>query len=105
MYNKTAYNYRNENTMDSRDILQKIVDEEGNCLWALNFKPTDPYYICRLCPMSKLKKDKNGRYLSCFEALGCHELQRVWERSKRYVEEAKKMLSDLSIEDMLTEEE
>lgn len=88
--------------MDRRAILQKIIDEDGCCNWAIKFDPTNPNYICQLCPMSKLKKHSDGRYLSCFEALGCNQKPtKENEHEEKYKKAAERMLSDLSIEDML----
>lgn len=88
--------------MESRKILQKIVEENGCCNWAVKFNPTDPNYICDRCPMSKLKKHRDGRYLSCFEALGCADKPTsVHEHEEKYKKAAERILSDLSIEDML----
>lgn len=78
------------------DILKKIVDSEGSCtLWA---KPS----ICKLCPLSKLKKKSNGSYLSCVEALGVQDLTEEAADAK-YKEAASRMLIDKAIDDLLGE--
>ena len=97
---------RFEIDMESRDILQKIIEENGCCNWALRFDPTNPYYICDRCPMSKLRKRKDSRYLSCYEALGCGERPTTeGTHDALYKKAAECILSDISIEEMLVEEE
>lgn len=86
--------------MDSRAILERIVEENGSCIWAAKFHPSNVNYICERCPMSKLKKHSDGRYLSCYEALGCDDIP-LNEHDEKYKGVAERMLSDLSIEDML----
>lgn len=78
------------------DILKKIVDSEGSCtLWA---KPS----VCKLCPLSKLKKKSNGSYLSCVEALGVQDLTEEAADAK-YKEAASRILIDEAIDDLLGE--
>lgn len=78
------------------DILKKIVDSEGSCtLWA---KPS----VCKLCPLSKLKKKSNGSYLSCVEALGVQDLTEEAADAK-YKEAASRILIDKAIDDLLGE--
>jgi hypothetical protein len=83
--------------MDEREILEKIVENEGSCTkWANKS-------ICATCPMSRLKKQKHGGYYSCFEAICVSDLTEV-EADKRYKEAAIRLLQDMSIEDMLIKE-
>lgn len=89
--------------MDSKGILQKIIDEEGSCDWINDLNPSNPHYICERCPMSKLRKHKDGRYLSCFEALGLDDPGII--ANSKYKQAAEHILSDISIEDMLVEKE
>ncbi len=82
---------------DEQDILQTIVDKDGSCTkWANKS-------ICAMCPMSKLKKRKDGGYYSCFEAMCAAELTEE-EADRRYKQAAIKLLQDMSIEDMLIKE-
>jgi hypothetical protein len=77
-----------------RDILQKIVDNEGSCTWANKS-------ICNLCPMSRLKKRTDDKYYSCFESI-CVEGMSEEEADQKYKEAALKILMDEGIEDMLS---
>jgi hypothetical protein len=81
--------------MNGRDILERIVAENGNCTAFANGD------TCLRCPMSKLKKQPNGNYYGCVEALGIHNLP-AEEHDSVYKEKAQRMLLDLDIEDMLT---
>ena len=80
-----------------RDILQKIVDNEGSCTkWANKS-------ICSACPMSKLRRRPSGTYYSCFEAICVSGLNEE-EADNKYKEVAVRLLQDISIEDMLIQE-
>ena len=83
---------------NSRDILEKIVAEEGSCSWVGKNGAT----ICAICPMSKLKKRADGSFFSCFEALEAANDVDEQEQNQRYKEAAKRLLLDLNIEDMLS---
>ncbi len=79
---------------DEQDILQTIVDNDGSCTkWANKS-------ICSRCPMSRLKKRKDGGYYSCFEAICTSELTEE-EADRKYKEAAIRLLQDIGIEDML----
>ena len=82
---------------DERDILEKIIVNDGSCTkWANKS-------ICSMCPMSRLKKRKDGAYYSCFEAICTTELAEE-EADKKYREAAMRLLQDISIEEMLIKE-
>lgn len=77
-------------------ILKKIIEADGSCtLWA---KPS----ICKQCPLSKLKRKEDGRYLSCIEALAVHDMTEE-EADARYKEVAARLLLDEAIEEILGE--
>ena len=81
--------------MKKMDILNKLVESDGNCdKWA---KPS----ICRKCPLSKLKKKPSGDYLSCIEAIGAESLATEEEMNLRYKEVASRILLDETIDDIL----
>ncbi len=79
--------------MTDNEIISRIIEEDGNCCWA---NPS----ICKLCPLSKLKKKLDGSYMSCVEALGVQELTEE-EADKRYLEVAARMLLSEAIDDLL----
>lgn len=82
--------------MDNNDILQKIVDSDGSCEWA---SPE----VCSRCPLGRLKKRQDGiNYLSCADALGIDQHPSE-DHNKLYKDAAKRLLLDMSIEDLLTE--
>lgn len=86
--------------MDEREILQKIVDENGSCSWIDRVKAES---TCAICPMSKLKKKENSEnHLSCIEALGVQNLSPE-EQDAKYKEVATRILLDKNIEDLLKE--
>lgn len=80
-------------TTDGNSILQKIVNEEGNCSWANS-------RVCAACPMSKLKKRPNGDYYSCVEAVGVNNMTEE-EADAKYKEIAIRLLTDEAIEELL----
>lgn len=83
--------------MTDTDILNKIVEEKGNCCWA---NPN----ICKLCPLSRLNKKSNGSYMSCVEALGVQEFTEE-EADARYLEVATRILLSEAIDDILKDED
>lgn len=77
-------------------ILKKIIESDGSCTqWA---KPS----ICKLCPLSKLKKKEDGNYLSCVEALNIDNMSEE-EADARYKEVATRLLLDEAIDEILGE--
>ena len=95
--------------MEERKILERIIDEQGSCDWALKFNSADKHYICSRCPMSRLAKNKDGEYLSCFEALGCQDAPPHIEYTdlyvnERYIKKAKELLSDILMEDIIKDD-
>lgn len=100
--------------MDRRDILERIIDEDGSCDWAFKHDPSDEYYICSRCPMSRLRKKPNGEWMSCYEALTGmpHHVGSTRDRKgafvepnvdKIYIDKAKELLSDDLMEDLIKE--
>jgi len=76
-----------------KNILKKIIEEEGNCCWA---KPN----ICATCPMSKLKQKPDGTWMSCVEAVGIEDLTEE-QADAKYLEIATKLLLDEAVDDLL----
>ena len=72
------------------EILQKIIDEKGNCDWAI---PTG-IAICDMCPM--------GGNKSC--ATFVNKRAGSW-KDEDYVEVAKKLLADLEVSRIILGEE
>ena len=85
--------------MDDKDILQRIVDENGSCDW-LDEQEDGGNSICDKCPMSNLLKDKDGNRVACYIALKAHE---VSDPDKLYYDKAVEILIDLSMEETLAE--
>lgn len=79
--------------MDKNEILQRIINEEGNCSWA-NKK------ICSQCPLSKLLKRPDGNYYSCVEAVDATDLTEE-QADARYKEIATRLLMDEAINELL----
>lgn len=77
-------------------ILNKIIENEGSCTqWA---SPK----VCKLCPLSQLRKKEDGTFLSCVEALGIENLIEE-EADARYKEVASRVLLDEAIDEILGE--
>lgn len=79
--------------MTDKDILQRIIDENGSCCWS------DPK-TCEQCPLSRLKQRKDGTYRSCIESVRIDGFTEE-EADARYKEVAERLLLDLSVEEYL----
>ena len=79
--------------MKEKDILEKIIKEDGSCCWA---KPE----ICEQCPLSRLKQRADGTYYSCIEAVRI-DGETEEDADARYKEIASRILTDMSIEEYL----
>lgn len=80
--------------MGIMSILKKIIDSEGSCTqWA---GPA----VCKVCPLSKLRKKEDGTYLSCVEALGVENMTEE-EADAKYKEVASRILLDEAIDEIL----
>lgn len=84
--------------MDKNEILQRIINEEGNCSWA-NKK------ICAQCPLSRLVKRPDGNYYSCVEAVNAANLNTEEEIDARYKEIATRLLMDEAVDELLAKPE
>ena len=81
--------------MNEREILEKIIAQEGSCTgWASRD-------ICTSCPMSRLKKKIDGTFYSCIEAIGADAVDTEKEQDDLYKDAASRLLFDMSIEEML----
>jgi hypothetical protein len=83
----------NPKQLDGKEILKKIIEEEGSCCWS---KPS----ICAKCPLSKLKKKANGDWMSCIEAINIEHLTEE-AADARYKEVAGRILLDEAIDEIL----
>lgn len=83
--------------MDEKDILRRIIQEDGNCCWS---KPS----ICKQCPLSKLKTKADGTPMNCIEAIGVEDLSEE-DADKKYKEVATRILLDETIEDLLRDKD
>jgi len=81
--------------MKDREILQKIIDSEGNCNWSNS-------EICSKCPMSRLRFREGGDPLSCVDALNIENVK-IEDRDKIYKAAAEKVLADIEIDDIIEE--
>lgn len=79
--------------MTEEEILEKIIEEEGNCCWANKS-------ICEQCPLSKLKKRPDGTYYSCAESVKISG-ETEEDADARYKEIATRILLEKSIEEYI----
>lgn len=92
--------------MDKREILQRIIDDKGDCE-ALVARSL--LHLCKTCPMSKLKTRPDGTYLGCWESL-LGDLEQDNFNLKEgiahsvYLEKAIELLADIVMEDILERE-
>lgn len=87
--------------MDKREILQKIIDDGGDCE-ALHARTQ--IYLCKTCPMAKLKQRPDGTYLSCWDSLIIQDGTKPDDyrfAEEIYYAKALELLQDIIIEDML----
>jgi hypothetical protein len=74
-------------------ILERIVAEEGNCCWAT---PT----VCHHCPLGRLIRSDNGKYMSCVEALAIDGLSEE-EADAVYKKAALDKLADVLFDNII----
>lgn len=91
--------------MNDIEILEKMIENGGDCK---SFAVDES--VCANCPMSKLKKRPDGSYYSCLDALGVSDIinsdsimtSNIYDEiNQKYLDEAKKILSDIKIQEML----
>ncbi len=85
--------------MNLKDILRKIIEEEGSCDWA-NKCPE----VCNKCPLGKLKTKPNGDFYSCLEALNVDGMKEH-DTNQRYKDIAEDVLEEIEIEEILLGDE
>ena len=85
-------------SLSKKEILQKIIDEDGSCEWiSEEYKDQD---VCRLCPLNVLKKKDELNFFCCYEAVNGTARLSEEEEYRRY----KKMAIQLLIDMVITEE-
>jgi hypothetical protein len=83
--------------MNSINILEYIIDKEGNCEGL-------PLHKCNICPLAKLSKKEDGSYMSCIESTGTMYLN-IEDSNKIYLKHAIEQLINLTIDNILSEED
>lgn len=81
--------------MREKDILRKIIEEEGSCDWVNTHTKA-----CNICPLSRLKRKENGDFFSCIEALNTDNMS-IHDANNRYKDIAMRVLEELEVEDIL----
>lgn len=79
--------------MNEKQILNKIIEEEGDCSWSRQS-------ICDNCPISKLRTKEDGTFYSCIEAVNIKDLS-AEEADRKYKEIAERLLLDQEVHDLL----
>ena len=79
--------------MEGMKILERIIAEKGNCCWA---SPS----ICKNCPLGKLIRSDNGKFMSCVEALNIDGLSEE-EADFKYKETAIRKLADMTLDQII----
>jgi hypothetical protein len=79
--------------MDSIEILERIITEEGSCTWANSA-------VCKRCPLGRLVRADGSRYVSCVEAINIQGLSEE-EADARYKETATNKLAELMLDDAI----
>lgn len=79
--------------MNKNEILQRIINEDGNCSWACS-------KICAVCPLSRLKQRSDKNWYSCVDAIGVNHLTEE-EADAKYKEIATRLLMDEAIDELL----
>jgi len=90
--------------MDGIDILKMIIANDGDCGW-LNRYSYRAIQCCEQCPLAYLKVDKDGRFLSCIEAVvqGAYSMSEA-DQNIKYKAIAEKLLIDHTVEGILKED-
>ena len=88
--------------MHEKDILNKIIENDGECDWILQ---DDHYlvesFICSSCPLSRLEKRPDGSYMSCYGSLIKSPADED-NMNEIYTKAAANKLMDLQIEEELS---
>lgn len=82
--------------MKDKEILQKIVDNSGNCDWSVP-------EICAKCPMSRLRFRDDGNPLSCVDALNVEGVK-IEEADAIYKETAERLLAQMELDQIIEED-
>lgn len=81
------------------EILEKIIQNNGDCIWAQNHPTLSHDEICDICPLGKNIK---GEKMCCIERLLKKDKEYNWdEYNALYLKEAKRLLIDLLTEELL----
>lgn len=86
--------------MKKKEILQKIIAEEGDCGWVVG--PYRCLNVCQFCPLGRLRVKKNGDYYSCLDAvLGEKESNDLSHKeiNALYKQEAENVLAQIIIDE------
>jgi len=83
-------------SLSKKEILKKIISEDGSCEWILDeYKGQD---VCRNCPFNKLKKKDEFNFFCCYEAIfGTARPVNEEEEYRRYKETAIQLLIDMVV--------
>ena len=87
-----------ETFMKRKEVLRKIVAEEGSCEWV--FESFRGCNVCAFCPFSQMAQRKNGEYMGCYDAI-CGDQQNLSQKQidKMYLSAAQNLLLKIAIEE------
>lgn len=86
-------------TMDEKEILEKIIEEDGDCMWVMSIDDNP----CGRCPLGKLRRHSvTGSWLSCAETvMGRRKLTTLSDANILYKDIAIDVLSDILIKELI----
>ncbi len=91
-------------SLSKKEILQKIIDEEGSCEWI--FKEYKDQDVCRNCPFNTLKKKDQYNFFCCYEAVnGTVRPINEEEADERYKETAIQLLVDMVVNEEILDQD
>jgi len=85
--------------MDEKEILEKIIEEDGDCMWVMGTDDNP----CDRCPLGKLRRHAvTGGWLSCAEVvMGNRNLIKLSDANQLYKDIAIDVLSDILIKELI----
>jgi hypothetical protein len=90
-----------------KEILLKIIENNGRCDWILEIKQVAGCSICNNCPLSKLAKDSQGKYKTCYSSIVGDNANFAYTQDAdavKYLKAAEELLMNKLLEEQLQEE-
>jgi hypothetical protein len=89
--------------MNQKDILRKIIAENGSCEWVMEVVEM---YACDVCPLGKMATRDDGGPVSCIEAVYSGlDKSTSYATDADYLRAAQRKLLELDAEEILLQDD